>query len=366
MRARSILFYACITLTTVAVCEVLARAYDWRQAGLEATAADDLGPSRYGHSFSGAGDLVPKQDGHWVTWYHRPYHVQTNSTGVRNAEEAAAGGFRIYAIGDSQTFGPYLTNEDTWPAWTETTLRRRYGEPGRIQVFNAGIPGYSIIDELALLRDKGLAVKPNLVLLAVFENDLTDLRKGRPQRPDASESGSARLIVWPRGWVRHSALFGVVNDLKAQAQLRLAGVDVRRGEERTAAPAAPASPGSAKPSDLDALGSRYANLFKETAALLKSNAIPFAVFFIPSADTATDRSPSDMQPVLEKAARETATPYLDLTPLFRSERDAAERFYLLQRNAADAFVGNGHMSLEGNRTIGVALSAWLQTQKLVP
>ena len=44
-------------------------------------------------------------------------------------------------------------------------------------MFNAGIVGYTIFDELAYLKDKAIAFKPQLVVLAVFENDLRDLLK---------------------------------------------------------------------------------------------------------------------------------------------------------------------------------------------
>ncbi len=100
-------------------------------------------------------------------------------------------GFRIPAIGDSQTFGAYNVNEDTWPAWAENDLKpARQAGPARFQVLNAGISGYTISDELAYLKDKGVALQPKLVLLAVIENDITDLRKelaGTPQRPKSGE-----------------------------------------------------------------------------------------------------------------------------------------------------------------------------------
>ena len=41
---------------------------------------DGMGPLRYFHSFSGLGDLVPNQDGLWIGWLHRPYHVQRTAS----------------------------------------------------------------------------------------------------------------------------------------------------------------------------------------------------------------------------------------------------------------------------------------------
>jgi hypothetical protein len=56
------------------------------------------------HGEPGAKRLV----GYYV---HRPYNVQTNSVGFRNTEEPSASAFQMLAVGDSQTFGPYLANE---------------------------------------------------------------------------------------------------------------------------------------------------------------------------------------------------------------------------------------------------------------
>src|SRR5262249_52483775 len=149
------------------------------------------------------GDLAPNQDGLWVVWYHRPYHVQTNSIGLRNAEEPLDKAYRVLAIGDSQTFGPYLANDDTWPAWSENYLRRQQGRADGVQVFNAGIAGYTLPDELAYLRDKGVHFKPRLVVLATTERNIYFMRREiarglqRPQsrKPDSwLETGLSDLL----------------------------------------------------------------------------------------------------------------------------------------------------------------------------
>src|SRR5215204_5442878 len=124
-------------IATVIAAESLARVSNWQpSAWWGAAVGDGMGSLRYRHYSSGLGDLVPNQDGLWVTWIHRPYHVQTNSVGLRNTEEPSDDAFRVLAIGDSQTFGPYLANDDTWPAWAENYLRRQQGRADGVQVFN--------------------------------------------------------------------------------------------------------------------------------------------------------------------------------------------------------------------------------------
>ncbi len=350
MSLKTIATYAAITVVTIVGAELLLRAYTW--VPVEAVIGDTLGQSRYDHSPRGAGDLLPGQDGHWVVWFHRPYHVQTNSLGLRHTEEPSETAFRVLAIGDSQTFGPYLTNEDTWPGWTENQLRLMQGRRDGIQVFNAGISGYSIRDELAYVREKGVGFKPKLVVLAVYENDLPDLRKPEGQRP--TRPAGSRDDAW-RWLIRNSALVHLASEVRTFLQRRAANVDVRRGEGEVKAAPKPAD-------DSAALASAYAGYFRELAALLKQNDIRFATIFIP---TPTDQ-PSQMEPLLRTLTTETGTPYLDLTPVFRARAQAPVRLFLLQREPNGSYVGNGHLSREGQAEVGTAVAAWLAEQKLVP
>ena len=349
--------YSLIVLASLLGAELLARIYDWGPRSRDFAAGDNLGMSRYNHSSGGFGDLVPGQDGHWATWFHRPYHVQTNSVGLRNTEEPSDKAFRILAVGDSQTFGPFLGNEDTWPAWTENYLRRRDQSDERIQVFNAGIVGYTIVEELAYLEDKAIAFKPQLVVLAVFENDLRDLakEKGGVRKRPRHTSGFVDTL---RTIGRNLALVHLGDQIKTGFKLKLAGVDTRGGIR--------GGTGWAPPSTDDtALAKRFTELFNDTVALLKSHGIGLAVIFIPAADCMDTRTPSVMEPVVRGATAASGTPYLDLTTTFRAQSDPVSRLYLLQRAASGRLVGDGHISREGGAVIGQAVANWLADAGLV-
>ena len=155
MNSRTLRIYGTLVLGTLVCVELLARICDWRPPSCDFTAGDNLGESRYSYSREGFGDLVRDVDGHWVTWFQRPYHVRTNSVGLRNVEAPSEKAFRILALGDLQTFGTFLANEDTWPAWTENDLRQRDRSATRTQVFNAGIIGYTIFDQHADSEEQG-------------------------------------------------------------------------------------------------------------------------------------------------------------------------------------------------------------------
>jgi lysophospholipase L1-like esterase len=350
--------YLGIAVVTLIGAEFAARIYDWELRSRDTGGGDRLGQWRYYHSPSGYGDLVPSQDGHWVIWFHRPYHVQTNSVGLRNTEEPSGKAFRILAIGDSQTFGPYLANDDTWPSWTESALRRHYEDADRVQVFNAGISGYSIADELAYIKEKGVAFAPKLVLMAAFENDVFDLRRERdPMRP--ADGSFSRMETALKALGRSSALVSIAQRVREKLDQSGAGVDINRGEGQVLAP-------ETKPADFDKLSARYEELFGELAKLLKERSIRFGVIFIPKSEVFSGSS-SLAEPVIARAAKANDVPYLDASPILGAVPNTESRMYLWQWDErTKTYQGNGHLSREGNAVIGDAVAKWLLENRLVP
>ncbi len=84
---------------------------------------------------------------------------------------------RILMLGDSFTYGLGVNEEETFVRRTERLLRDRLrgeGRPGSIRVVNGGVGG-GPFKEAEWLRDVGLALKPDLVVLGFFiGNDLYD------------------------------------------------------------------------------------------------------------------------------------------------------------------------------------------------
>lgn len=95
-----------------------------------------------------------------------------NALGLRGPEstlEKPPGRFRILAFGDSFTFGTGVREEDTWIAVLRRGLQGE-GVPA-YEVLNFGIPAVDTSEEVALLRHRGLAFEPDLVIVCVFLND---------------------------------------------------------------------------------------------------------------------------------------------------------------------------------------------------
>ena len=99
--------------------------------------------------------------------------IEINSSGFRDDELSAFPAedeYRVLALGDSITWGDYLPAELVWVERVEAALASAK-DGARVEVVNAGIGNIGIIEEIDLLLDRGLALHPDLVLLAFYLND---------------------------------------------------------------------------------------------------------------------------------------------------------------------------------------------------
>lgn len=107
--------------------------------------------------------------------------VRTNALGLRGGPADAAkpaGSYRVLALGDSFPFGFGVEDAEAFPAVLERALAPPPGR-ARTEVLNAGIAGWSADQYLLFLETRGFALAPDLVLLAVSENDPNDLAWNR-------------------------------------------------------------------------------------------------------------------------------------------------------------------------------------------
>ena len=331
----------------------------WTAPHSDSGIGDRLGSARYGFNFAGPGDLVADQDGHWVIWWRRPYHVETNAMGFRTGEAPRGDARKIVTIGDSQTFGPYVATEDTWSAWLQAELRRRPDAPP-IQVFNGGVSGYTMADQLAWLEDKGKAMKPDLIVLAPFENDIWDYRRvlaGNATRISgtSAEGGPGELVARMRValW-QNSALYNVASTIKRSFAFAAAGVNIRRGEGETALIQPEPDAGFGR------FAQAYERDFRAFVAGARAAGIPLIAVSIPTFGTIVEGIEPTVAPLVARLCAELGVPYLDLAPVFASIPDAGEALYLLQWHAFNGRLdGNGHLSRYGHLIAGKAVAAFL-------
>ena len=128
---------------------------------------------------------------------------RTNSLGARGPEVPIPkpdGVFRILFAGDSNTFGWGVAEEKTFPFRTAELIAER-AEKNTVDVINLSALGYNTVQEVALVRSKGLAAEPDLVLIVFCVNDLfvegKDLDYVNQEKAlfDAKQSGFDRFFI---------------------------------------------------------------------------------------------------------------------------------------------------------------------------
>ena len=109
------------------------------------------------------------------SWFQR--HVHFNSNGFRDDEfavEKAPGTVRIACVGDSFTMGWGVRDpNDTFPGRIGIALEKR--TPGRYDVRNYGVPGWTTGHELTLIDEIVKTSKIDQVILGYCLNDPDDL-----------------------------------------------------------------------------------------------------------------------------------------------------------------------------------------------
>ncbi len=106
--------------------------------------------------------------------------IHVNSRGFRGKEfdmPKPAGVYRIFALGESTTFGYYPTitsDTHTYPAMLEFLLNETKPDPAvqRYEVINAGMPGYSVRTSIQNLSARILFFQPDMILVNHNVNDL--------------------------------------------------------------------------------------------------------------------------------------------------------------------------------------------------
>ena len=111
--------------------------------------------------------------------------VVVNADGFRGPARRKAKperGYRIVGLGDSVLFGWGVPFEDCGLFRLEQLVQRAL--PDRVvEAIDTGVPGYNTAMEAQVLRDKGLAFAPDLVIVDFVGNDL-DLPNYLWQQPD--------------------------------------------------------------------------------------------------------------------------------------------------------------------------------------
>lgn len=239
-------------------------------------------------------DLSPNQ-----TYTRDGFEYRIGPHGLRGVEPVTPkppGVRRVAVMGGSSVFDFRVGT--SWPERLQTKLRDRGLE--RIEVFNAGVPGFSTREVIPFLERKIAAYAPDVVVLYAGWNDVKYMKASRslPEvklrpypkpRPGARDPYAWLTAPRPyRNWYALPILWGKV-------RLRAGVVEENTG----AAPARAAPPAKTKTSTLpppawaDSAGMRYweANLRRFVEAVRAVGAEP--VFVLEATLYASDTSAAD-------------------------------------------------------------------------
>jgi lysophospholipase L1-like esterase len=110
-----------------------------------------------------------------VAWF------KINSSGFRDHEFPLAKDehvTRIISLGDSVTAGHGIKDiEQIYPRVLEDLLNQS-GNHGRFEILNMGVNGYSTLQEVVTLEEKGIGLKPDIVMIGFCLNDFTSSEGG--------------------------------------------------------------------------------------------------------------------------------------------------------------------------------------------
>ncbi len=237
----------------------------------------------------------------------RIFDLRTDSRGLRGPEPArpkSADTLRVVAVGDSCTFGSGAPQSGTYPAQLEARLATE--RPFRVEVLNAGVPGFTSFQALRLLEIEGFALEPDAVVFASGVNDASPATAGSKRR-FGSQLLSDREYA---DALRRNRRLGITR-LLWRAGLGLGG-----------GAAAASAPGGVKrrvsPADYEA------NLDTFVAESRRHGALPVIVVWPLRSQAGPDGSQSEVERVVRlyqdtarAVARRTDAPLVDLVEALR-------------------------------------------------
>ena len=119
---------------------------------------EDLHPIEYDSTLG----WVPRPGRYDYVWPGRTLHVLPNR--IRSNGGVTPDGPSILAVGDSFTFGDWVSDHETWPAYLELLLSAR--------VYNGGVSSYGL--DQTVLRAELLIPKlsPSLIVVSLIQDDI--------------------------------------------------------------------------------------------------------------------------------------------------------------------------------------------------
>lgn len=109
-----------------------------------------------------------------LRWRFSPYEDGRNSLGLKNREvlKKTPDLLRILFLGDSLVWNGETTSGELYTQIIEKELNEFFGMSHPVEIINAGVPGYTLYQEVEFLKIYGLEMNPNIVILGFVFNDV--------------------------------------------------------------------------------------------------------------------------------------------------------------------------------------------------
>lgn len=281
--------------------------------------------------------------------------IRTNSQGLRDHEyspEKASDTFRILTLGDSFTFGYGVETEETYAKVLEKLLNRR--AELKYEVLNGGVIGYNTFHELRYLKESGLALHPDLVVIGFTAgtymggpsgSDLfANLHHREVFETPSSPGAGDRLKFW---LVRHSHLYHFV---QARFWNWSASKTYAESANDGAADAARYA------DDLAQAWSITKDIFKDMRDLAAPQGARMSITFIPIYSNILSKEP-DVGNTLSEVGSELGLSVCNPFPILLDLTQKGHRLYLLEDDGH-------HWNAYGHRVVAEVIYNCLISQGL--
>ena len=290
--------------------------------------------------------IIPEQS--WIEyhptlgWFHQKNkqsslskngqqtYISTNHLGMRSARgyslEKPDGIFRVYALGDSFTFGFGVEDNQTFPAVMEKT-------DSRLEVFNLGVPGYGVDQISLLLNEFGFKYNPDFIFIVLYPEDFwralrafNDGGYGKPYYTLDRDGLKLRHVPVPKEKkftvpqfpeiIRRNPFQKILDSSALYRTSRKAWMKILKNL------------GSEDP-DTSTEWMLGREILKKTMADIKKQGIPSAIVLVPPQRWLTGTDEPVRQSLIRFGQRE-GVDVLDLTPVFEKAcaRDGVEHYYI--------------------------------------
>lgn len=297
----------------------------------------------YGHqlvkSFEGLGPLqVP---------------VKINSQGFRDAEHPpnkGNGTIRILGLGDSFTFGWGVHVDQTYLKQLEQGLHHALNHS--VETINTGVPGWGLNQYYLYLKEAGLKLAPDVVLLGYFIDDLTGPPVDKLEASQNSQWQGGGEVRTRGGPFQHIRLFNLFTYFADTIKYRnrskrisyLNDVQARRAKLTETADYLVADPGPE-------VTAQRSQLLKEHLArinaLVAQHGASLIIVFIPDYSQLFHPELQHINRVLGTVSRDVGVSFLDMTPIYEATEPAAHNYF---------WPLDGHANETGHQAIATALA----------